>query len=414
MDRPLNSQEHRKALTRRLLIASGALAAITILVVVLTGWVRPSVRRSDLRVAVVDHGAVEATITATGVVVPEYESVIVSPVDTRVSRILRKPGDAVQPGDEIVSLDQGEPEAELRKLDDGIELRKNARELARLELENTLTDLRGRLKVKALERKSLEFEVARNAKLLEMGAISKDAARSAETRIETIDVEMAQIGESMENAKRDLEIQLRGLDLEISILRRDRDESARRLERATATADRAGVITWVVPVEGVSVARGAEIARIADLGSYRVEATLSDVHSGRISRGLPVRVRVGETLLDGRLTSIRPTVENGIITVEVALDDPSFRELRPQLRADVYIVTERKETVVRLKRGSLVSVDGASAVFRLAGNRAIRTPVEIGIASFDSCEVVSGLSEGDQVIISDMSNYQDLREVLVR
>jgi HlyD family secretion protein len=127
-----------------------------------------------------------------------------------------------------------------------------------------------------------------------------------------------------------------------------------------------------------------------------------------------VRVRVGETLLDGRLTSIRPTVENGIITVEVALDDPSFRELRPQLRADVYIVTERKETVTRLKRGSLVSVDGTSAVFRLAGNRAIRTPVEIGIASFDSCEVVSGLSEGDQVIISDMSNYQDLREVLVR
>jgi HlyD family secretion protein len=331
-----------------------------------------------------------------------------------VSRILLKPGDAVKPGDEIVSLDQGEPEAELRKLDDGIELRKNARELARLELENTLTDLRGRLKVKALERKSLEFEVARNAKLLEMGAISRDAARSAETRIETIDVEMAQIGESMENAKRDLEIQLRGLDLEISILRRDRDESARRLERATATADRAGVITWVVPVEGVSVARGAEIARIADLGSYRVEATLSDVHSGRIARGLPVRVRVGETLLDGRLTSIRPTVENGIITVEVALDDPSFRELRPQLRADVYIVTERKETVTRLKRGSLVSVDGTSAVFRLAGNRAIRTPVEIGIASFDSCEVVSGLSEGDQVIISDMSNYQDLREVLVR
>lgn len=414
MDRLIDKQTQQRRLRRRALTALALAAGVTLLVTLLTGWIRPSVRRADLRLARVERGPVEATIMASGIVLPAYERVIVSPVDTRVARILRKPGDAVTAGDEIVGLDRAEPEAELRSLDDQLELKRNAREQARLKLENALTDLRGRAAVKSLEQKSLRLEAARNAQLLEMGAISQDAARAVQNRLDTAGIELAQLGESMDQARRDLDIQLHGIDLEMSILRRTRAESAARLARATATADRAGVVTWVVPVEGVSVARGAEIARIADLGAYRVEATLSDVHAGRIARGQSARIRVGEHFIAGRLVNIRPTVENGIMSAEVTLEESAYRDLRPQLRVDVHIVTDRREETLRLANGSALAVDGRTAFFVISGKRALRRPVELGLRGIDASEVISGLIEGDEVIVSDMSNFKDAREVRVR
>lgn len=414
MDRPLDEKTRRAAHTRRWLALGGGGLAFALVVTLLTGWIRPSVRRADIRTARVERGAIEATLTASGLVLPAYEKVIVSPVDSRVARILRKPGDAVRPGDEIVTLDRVGPETELRSFDDQVELKKNAREQARLKLENALTDLRGRAAVKALEKKSLELEAERNRRLLEIGAISQDAARVVQNRIETAAIELRQIEESMAQARRDLEIQLHGLDLEMSILSRQRDESAGRLARATATADRPGVITWVVPVEGLAVSRGAELARVADLGAYRVEATLSDVHAARVARGQAVHVRVGDHFLAGRLVNIRPTVQDGVLTVEVALDDPGYADLRPQLRVDVYIVTDRRADALLLKNGSPLSLQGRTAFFVLAGDHAVRRPVELGVRGLDASEILSGLHEGDEVIISDMTIHQDAPEVRVR
>jgi HlyD family secretion protein len=414
MDRPIPDRRRRRLLARRAFPALVAAGAAVCVLVALPGWIRPSVRASEIRTAIVGRGPVEATLTASGTVVPQYESVVVSPVDTRVARILRKPGDPVAPGEPIVVLETGEAEAELRKLDDQIALKKNERERARLALENTLTDLRAQREVKGLERKSLEIEVRRDSALVETGVISRDAARVAETSLERVAIEIGKIDGSMDNARRELEARLRGLDLETSILERDREEAARRLKRAGASSDRGGVVTWVVPTEGGAVSRGEEIARVADLGAFRIEATLSDVHSERLARGMPVRVRVGGEFLTGRVEIVRPAVDNGVLTADVSLDDPSTPGLRPNLRVDVYVVTDNKEDALRVKRGATVAVDGGQAVFVVRGDRAVRTPVAFGICSFDSCEVLSGLSPGDSIILSDMTGFTHAREVRIR
>jgi HlyD family secretion protein len=414
MDRPIDRNELNRRWIRRWLIGAAALGLLLVTLTILTGWVRPSVRRDDIRVGRVVAGAAEATITAGGLVVPEYESVITSPVDTRVARILRRPGESVGPDDPIVALDAAEPEAELRKFDDQIALKRNAIEAERLDLEVTLSDLRGRRALELLEQKSLAQRVERNRRLLELGVISKDAAEANEIDLEKSGIEIAQLDEAMTNAAADLERRLAGLELEMSILRRDREESARRLKRATATAGRAGVVTWVVPVEGAAVRRGDELARVADLGSYRLEASLSDVHAGRVRPGQTVRVEVGSRTLSGRVTTVRPTVTNGLLTIEASLDEPSAPELRPSLRVDVHVVTERRARTLRVARGSYLTIDGESAVFVLDGDRARRRPVTFGVVGFDSLEVLSGLEAGDDIILSDMSNYREAREVTIR
>ena len=181
---------------------------------------------------------------------------------------------------------------------------------------------------------------------------------------------------------------------------------------ATTKADRDGVLTWVIAEEGVSINKGDVIARIADLHTFRVDATVSDVHAKRLIQGLPVRVKIGEEYLTANLTNILPTVQNGVITCTVSLDDKRNKLLRSNMRVDVLLITDHKENVLRIKKGPFINGDGEQEVFVVSGDTAVKTKASIGLSGFDHYEV-NGLEEGDEVIISDMKDYAHLREVKV-
>jgi HlyD family secretion protein len=170
----------------------------------------------------------------------------------------------------------------------------------------------------------------------------------------------------------------------------------------------------VLSGEGVAVARGDELARVADLSTFKVEATLSDVHAARIRAGQPVLVRAGELSLRGTLAKIHPQVENGIVRLEVTLEQADHPLLRPNLRVDVHVVSERREGVLTVRRGSVLAIDGGHALFRLRGREAVRRSVRLGITNFERTEIVEGLEEGDEVILSDMSDYANRKEIRIR
>jgi HlyD family secretion protein len=200
----------------------------------------------------------------------------------------------------------------------------------------------------------------------------------------------------------------------MSKLRSEAAQARRTLELASPRADRDGVLTWALTQEGVAIRKGDVIARVADLRSFRVDATVSDVHAARVAPGLPVVVRVNERSLAGTVTRVLPTIENGAMTVQVALDEPASPLLRSNLRVDAFIVTDRKPRALRLRRGPFAAGAGAQSVFVVRGDRAVRTPVVLGLASYDQVEVVRGLQAGDEAIISDMSDYARLKEVRIR
>jgi HlyD family secretion protein len=81
---------------------------------------------------------------------------------------------------------------------------------------------------------------------------------------------------------------------------------------------------------------------------------------------------------------------------------------------DVLVIVGRKDDALRLKRGPFANGEGQQQVFVVQGDRAVRTPVRLGLSSFDQFEVVSGLQEGDEAVISDMSAYQHVKQVALR
>jgi HlyD family secretion protein len=303
----------------------------------------------------------------------------------------------------------------IEKLNQQIELKGNQQAQEKLALENALIDLQGRWNIKNLEYRSAKASTSRNRTLFHQGLQSEERLRELELIEEKIAFELKQLEESKRNAEQSNRTQLEGLALEMKTLVGERNEARRQLELATTKADRNGVLTWVINEEGSTVEKGTLLARIADLSSFRVEATVSDVHASRLTARLPVKVKLNDAIsLAGSVASINPTVTNGVMTLVVNLDDKSNPQLRANLRVDVLIETDRKERALRIKRGPFANGEGSTDVFVIRGDAAIRTQARFGIASADHFEVIQGLLEGDEVIISEMTDFMHLKEVKLR
>jgi len=414
MDREIDVSYRRKQFARRTILAASLIAVVVAVFTFGPRLLKASVTRAQVRTARVDAGPIESQITATGTVVPEFEQVLSSQVNARVLKILKRTGAILAKGEAILELDLNESRLAIEKINQQIELKQNQQAKVQLDLESTLINLQSQIQIKGLELKSAQASTARNRELFKQGLLSEERLREVEFAEEKTRTELKQLEESKRNAQGLTKTQLEGLALEMKTLEQERTEAKRQLELATTKSDRNGVLTWVVNEEGATVQKGAVLARIADLNSFRVEATVSDVHAGRLSAGLPVSVKINEDLLPGAISSINPTVNNGAITLLVSLRDKSSALLKSNLRVDVLISTDRKNRALRIKKGPFASGDGLRDVFVIRGDAAVKTPVRLGISSFEYYEVVQGLIEGDEVIISDMTNYQQLKEVKIK
>jgi HlyD family secretion protein len=415
MDRALPAAFVQQRRRRRTLGAAAGVSLAGVVLVWAPGLIRPTLDRERIRTAVVDRGAIEAVITATGTVVPEVEQVVSSPVDARVLRILKRAGDAVAPGEPIVELDLTGSQVALAKLEQDLALKRNLQERTRLDLQAKLADTQARWDVKKLQLESYRAQLRRHRDLHAQGLLSQETLQQSELAEAQATVELKQLEADRAAAQESTRAQLSGVALEAAQLTRERDEARRQLLLATTRADRHGVVTWTVTEEGAAVRRGDVLARLADLGSFRVEASVSDVHAQRLAAGLPVAVRVAEgQQVAGTVATVRPAIQGGSISFAVALREKSSPLLRSNLRVDVLVVVDRKDHTLRLKRGPFANGEGRQDVFVVRGDRAVRTPVRIGLGDFDRFEVVEGLREGDEAVISDMSAYLHVKEVSLR
>ncbi len=414
MDRPVDPSYSRRRWMKRVGLA--ALLGVPFLATFTWGpaFLTPSVTRARVRTALVSVGPIESTLTASGTVVPEFEQVLAAPLDARVLRILKRPGDKVRKGDPIVQLDVSDSESEVKTIDNKVSIKENEQGQLRVSLENTLIELKSQLEIKRLEVLSLGLEVSQNRKLRSENLISDEQLRKSEVQWQRAQIELKKLEESIQNAEKSTSAQLAGRDIEMAILRQEKQDKERRLRLATTQSDRDGVLTWVVQEVGSVVKQGAFIARVADLSSFRVEATLSDVHASQLVPGLPARVLVNEKMLDGTITSILPTIKDGAMTIVIGLKDKADPNLRSNLRVDVYVVSGHKDKALKIKRGPAVPGEGIHDLFVIRGDVAVKTPVKIGLSSFEEAEVLSGLMEGDEVIVSDMSDNSSRKEIRVR
>ena len=411
MDREIAPEIRQRRHIRRVATIAVAAAAVIFSLAATVSWLRPSIRRRDVQTARVERGSVYASVQAGGIVVPAVETVMSSPIEARVLRINHRAGDSLHRGDEILTLDTSATRVDAERLQDTVAQRESELAKLKLQIDENLATLRSQIEQKKLDGEILRYNAERDAKLHAAGLVATQQDLASATAAKKNELEIGQLREALVRAQRSGEAQIEAATAALRSARNERDQSQRQVQLAMTRSDRDGILTWVVPEVGAMVRRGDVIARVADLSTFRVVATIADAHASKLSAGAEVRVRLDDaTSIQGTITSIEPRMENGVAKFYVDLQQASHTKLRNQLRVDAFVVTERRAGTLRVRRGSLGDTD---FLFVIKGRTATRTPVRFGLMGEDSVEV-SGVREGDEVIISSMTDYSGTKQLQIK
>jgi HlyD family secretion protein len=372
---------------------------------------KPSIRRTDLLMATVEKGEVEASLTAAGTIIPGREAVLTSPIQSTIRRVVVEVGTRVKPGQTILELDKELANSSLAKLDDEQLRNQNKNSQLQLTLERSLNDLRVQAQVQAVKVRSLQSALRDEQQLLKIGGGTAENVRQAELNLTVAELEAQRLARQIQTQQRSNAADVRELGYTVSMQQRSISELATKLRQADISSQQPGVLTWVNENIGTTVQAGDPLARVADLSSFRVRATISDTYADALHQGDPVVVRINDTDLRGAITTISPSVEKGVVTFYAQLDQPHHSALRANLRADVFVVTRAHHGVLRVKNGPFYQGGKEQPVFVVAGGRAVRRTVRFGDSNFDYVQILGGLRAGEEIVVSDMKDHLDTPEL---
>lgn len=377
-------------------------------------FITPGVNRTEITTAVVETGDIENTLSATGEVLPEFEEVLTSPIDASIQSVLMDAGSKVKSGQSILTLDKASSEMAYAKLKFQLESKQNEIDKLKLDLDKSFFDLRSNNDIKQLHIGNLTDAVENAKRLYAAGGGTREDIEQAELNLQVAQLEKKQLENEILNQQQTMKLQIKAAEIDYAIQKNDLSELERKLHLADIVTTRDGVVTWVNKNIGSSVKEGESLARISDLGSFKVSGSISDNYLGQLRADMPVIVRVNDSSLRGHIATIYPSVQNSIVTFDVRLDDRHNKVLRPNMKVDVYVVTETHTRVLRVANGPAFKGSSPQEVFVLSGNKAIRKSIHTGLSNFDYVELLDGVNPGDSVIISDMSDYKNMQSVSIQ
>ncbi len=407
MDRELPDRViQKKKLTRIIQIA--LFCSIPVIIIFSLRFViKPSIKKSGIRTAVVETGNLESSVTASGIVVPEFEEIKTSPIQSGIKAIYRNTGDEVVNGDSVLSLDTRLILYELEKLRDELNIKKDNIRQLQLQEEKNISDLRTQYDIKRLQVQNMASELETEKYLNTIGGGTRENTEKAELNLKISRLELEQISQSIQYQEKTMRTNLSSLGYEINIQQKNVNELQYKINHSTIIADKKGIITWINNQIGKNINQGDELVKISDLQSYRVIGSISDIHASNLGLGQKVIVRLNEnTDLRGEIVNISPSVSDNNIKFNISLESKTSPLLRPNLKVDVQVITSLKEKVLLVKNGAFYKGGIKQPVFVIRGNKLINKQVSFGDHSVDFVEIVSGLKDKDEVVISDMSDYE--------
>lgn len=408
MDREIPKEVRNKERNKKI-IRYGAIGVAGIVVVsVLISLMRTGVKTKDLVLSTVDKGTIEVSVSASGKVVPAFEEIINSPINTRIVEIYKKGGDSVDVGTPILKLDLQSVETDYKKLLDEEQMRSYKLDQLRVNNQTKLNDLSMKIKVSAMQLNRKKVELRNEQYLDSLGSGTTDKVRQAELSYNVAQLEYEQLKQQYDNEKEVLAAEYKVQELDFSIFRKGLAEMKRTLDDAQVRSPRKAILTYINNQIGAQVSQGNQLAVISDLSHFKVEGEIADTYGDRVAAGGKAIVKIGSEKLEGTVSSVTPLSKNGVISFTVQLNEDNNRRLRSGLKTDVYVMNAVKEDVMRIANASYYVGRGEYDLFvRTSDKEIVKRKVQLGDSNFEFVEVISGLQSGDQVVVSDMSQYKN-------
>jgi HlyD family secretion protein len=405
-----------RALWRRWRVqaAIGAAALVALLLAwAVHGWLTTGqvIPRERLRIAEVTRGHFVRDVAADGTVVAAVNPTLFAIAPGTVSYQVRA-GDAVTRGQVLATLDSPELNNEFKREQATLDSLDAALARQQIEIRREILTSKQQADLAQVTIEAAERELKRSQWAWDQRAISERDYRRA-----IDDVSTARLNFTHARDTADLERDSLALDLRTKRLERDRQglvvASLRdRVAQLTVRSPVDGMVANLAQVEKTRVAADAPLITVVDLTAFEIEFQVAETYAGDIKPGMHADITLEGRQVPGTVTAISPEVRQNQVTGRVKFAGGQPPGLRQNERTAVRIVLDERNNVLKFERGSFID-DLTRAVYVVRGRHAVRVPVALGRPSVTEIEVVRGLVPGDQIIISDMRDSNQAREVAI-
>ena len=414
MDRTLTARERLGMRLRAWLRPAAVMMAA---VAAAYAVVRMAERRYDVSqftLSTAEYGRVEAGVGTTALVEAEVQQIVTSPISSRIMVVHHKTGEQVEEGTPLLSLDLQQASDNYQKAVEEEKMRR----LKLVQLEATqqtrLSDLQMRIKVAETSLGSRLRQLRGEQQLDSIGSGTTERVRQAQADYETARLELEQLRQQLRGEQTSARAEREVQQLELQVFHAELSALGRTLEQAQIRSPRKGTLTFLHSSVGAQVSPGEQLAVVSDLSSYRLKGEAPERYADRIMPGAQVRIRTGQAELDGTVSSVNPLSQNGNISFLVSLKEPDHPALRPGLRVEARILTSFRDSVLRIKNGSFYEEPRVYSLFVREGNVLRRRNVRLGLGGYDYVEVLGGLKAGEQVVVGDMQDFNEYKEIRIK
>jgi HlyD family secretion protein len=368
-----------------------------------------SVSKDLVRTAKVKRGNLTTEVEGSGVVKSTSLELHYSPIATYVKEIKLREGQLVNAGDTVLILDSSEIEKiiaaiENEMLIDQNNLRSKEIDFAQLELGNAR---RVQLAEANLKQHKYIYESAK--KLHEIGGISESDLKSSEVEIERDQIELSFLTKEQKLNEDKLKQDIRTLRLTIENKRKELKFQKRRYEQSYVRSKVNGAIINQRLEAGQKISEGQLLSQISNLKSFVIEARFSQRYISQLSSGMPANIRINDKDYKGIVNLVQLEIKDGYGMSEIKFTANLPETIRQSQTAQVFVQTGFNENTLIVERGAFLN-SGGRVAFKVSNSLAKQVPFKIGGRNYKYVEILSGLEEGDEIIVSRIDDYLDYKE----
>lgn len=395
---------------------------VAIVAMILVAWSAhailnsPSTNRSidlaTVQIATLERGDLVRDISSTGRIVAANAPQLYSPeqgfVDLKV-----KAGDRVEKGQLVAEVDSPELQNELKQQHS--EMTRLEGDLARQELDarRQTLQLTKQMELAEVDLQAAERENRRAQSSIVNNLISRIDLEKAVDDLSRAKVTFKHAKQEVSLAKDTLAFELDSTRSRVARQALVVSELERKISELQIRATVNGVVGNLLTQQRSLVSKNAPLMTLVDLTAYEAELNVAESYANELSIGMDVEMNIGGNKVKGELSAISPEVTNREVTTRVRFAQSDLTGMRQNQQISARILLENKSQVLKVRRGSFLQAGGFIA-YRVDGNIATRTDIQVGATSMREVEILSGLEPNDQIIISNYDEFIDTDSVLLR
>jgi HlyD family secretion protein len=376
----------------------------------------PTLDRSTAVIDTVKRGQMLREVRGNGTLVPQVTRWVPAPADGRVEKILVQAGVEVGAGTVIVELSNPQMEQQALDAEFQVKAAQADQESLRVRLESENMTQQSAIATINAEYSQAKIQLDTDEVLAKQGLVPDLLLKISRVKVQDLANRLKVEQQRLAISGRSTTAQIKAQESRIQQLRALAKLKKDQVDALKVRAGTNGVLQVVAVQEGQQVAPGVNIARVADPASLKAELKIAETQIKDVRIGQPVAVDTRNGIIQGQVSRIDPAAREGTFVVDAELIGPLPGSARPDLSVDGTIELERLNNVLYVGRPAFGQGQQTVGMFRLTpdGQEAVRTQVALGRSSVSTIEILSGLKEGDQVILSDTSTMDSYNRIRIR